>query len=469
MDKLVVAIPYPARGHINPMMKFCSLLSLKGISVILVLTEEWLSLIGPPAAAAAPVGVEYRVATVPNVIPSEKDRSKDMMGFFKAVATEMKSAIHTFLDRLDDGPVSCIVADAIMTFMMGFGGRREEDTLPPVASLFPSPASMFFAYYHFDLIMAAARTQVIANSNDTVEEKDTMVIIDNIPFEFPVKSVEISFANLGNSLVNKGIQSIVQTATTTHAILISTYEELEPEFINALRDRLPIPLYAFGPSIPYLSLELKHNNCQHEPSSMYIDWLDACPKASVLYISLGSFETVSDEQMEEISKGLQASKVRYIWSVRGDYTSSLKEDCGELGLIVPWCDQLKVLCHPSVGGFLTHCGWNSVMEAIFAGVPMLTFPLVLDQVHICNIVLNHLRVGLKLKEVRYEDDQNIVSREEVAMNVVRLMDLNENEDVHHDVRKRIKEHQQNCQKAIQSGGSIDVNVTSFIQNIVKNN
>ncbi|XP_047331155.1 uncharacterized protein LOC124934679 [Impatiens glandulifera] len=153
------------------------------------------------------------------------------MGFYKAVATEMKSAIHTFLDWFDHEPVSCIVADVIMTSMMGFGGGNRPSTLPPVVSLWTSAASMFFAYYHFNL----ANTTYTSSSSSLVEKKkENGAIIDNIPILELVKSVQISFANLENNHVTKGTQAIVQTAITTHAKLISSYEELEPEFINAL-------------------------------------------------------------------------------------------------------------------------------------------------------------------------------------------------------------------------------------------
>ena len=90
----------------------------------------------------------------------------------------------------------------------------------------------------------------------------------------------------------------------------------------------------------------------------YLNWLDHQPSMSVLYISLGSFLSVSCTQMNEIVTALNTSGVCYLWVVRGE-VSWLKEKCGDRGLVVPWCDQLKVLSHPSVGGFWSHCGWNS--------------------------------------------------------------------------------------------------------------
>ena len=100
--------------------------------------------------------------------------------------------------------------------------------------------------------------------------------------------------------------------------------------------------------------------------------------------------------MDEIAAGLRNSGVRFLWVACGE-ASRLKESCGDLGLVVPWCDQLKVLCHSSVGGFWTQCGWNSTLEAIFAGVPMLTFPLFMDQVPISRRIVEDWKIGWRVK------------------------------------------------------------------------
>jgi UDP:flavonoid glycosyltransferase YjiC (YdhE family) len=88
----------------------------------------------------------------------------------------------------------------------------------------------------------------------------------------------------------------------------------------------------------------------------------------------GFYSILSNAQMDEFAAALRSSSVRFFWVARGD-AHRLEESCGDMGLVVPWCDQLRVLCHPSIGGFWSHCGWNSTQEAIHGGVPMLAFPL----------------------------------------------------------------------------------------------
>lgn len=193
-----------------------------------------------------------------------------------------------------------------------------------------------------------------------------------------------------------------------------------------------------------------------------MSWLNSQPEASVLYLSLGSFLSTSTDQMKELSLGLQASGARYLWIVRADQESSFRVACcKEKGFTVPWCDQLRVLCHRSIGGFLTHCGWNSTMESIFAGVPMLTFPIRSDQIHNSKIIVEDLGVGVKLKRV--VGLENVIGKEEIAGTVKRFMDLNEGGGK--EMRRRAKELQETCHRAIEAGGSTDANVNGFLESL----
>ncbi|CAI0399754.1 unnamed protein product [Linum tenue] len=94
-------------------------------------------------------------------------------------------------------------------------------------------------------------------------------------------------------------------------------------------------------------------------------------------------------------------------------------------MVVPWCDQLKVLTHGSVGGFWTHCGWNSTLEGVYGGVPMLTFPLIFDQVPNSRQIVKKWRIGWRLKRMGVEDE--LVTRDEICQVVKRLMDGGQSE------------------------------------------
>ncbi|XP_042514821.1 UDP-glycosyltransferase 87A2-like [Macadamia integrifolia] len=162
--------------------------------------------------------------------------------------------------------------------------------------------------------------------------------------------------------------------------------------------------------------------------------------------------------MHEFAMGLQTSGVRYLWVAR-DQALNLQETCGEMGLVIPWCDQLRVLCHSSIGGFMSQCGWNSTLEAIYSGVPMLTFPLLADQHPTSGFIVEDMKIGLRVKEDIGMD--NVVGRDKIARIVRRL--INGDEGI--QMRERAKEIQRSCRKAIEKDGSTYTNLHAFIDEL----
>lgn len=139
-----------------------------------------------------------------------------------------------------------------------------------------------------------------------------------------------------------------------------------------------------------------------------------------------------------------------------------KNVVGEAERVVPWCEQLKVLCHPSVGGFWTHCGWNSTMECIFSGVPMICFPLLMDQTTIQKYVVEDWRIGVDGKnELKFGE---ILMSGEVAKIVKEFMDPNSHG--RRDMAKRAREFKDTVRQAISKGGSSVTNLACLLNDIV---
>ncbi|XP_059430586.1 UDP-glycosyltransferase 87A1-like [Corylus avellana] len=447
----VVAIPYPGRGHINAMMNLCKLLALKRPQHILltfVVTEEWLGFIG-----SDPKPANIRFATVPNVIPSELGRAKDWLAFVEAVTTKMEAPYEELLDRLEP-PVTAIVADTYVGWAIGVGNRRNI----PVASLWPMPATVFSVFHHFELLVQHGHFPI-----EMSERGDELV--DYIPGVSAMRIVDLpTFMHGDGRGVLHRVLEYVSVVSKAQYLLFNSVQELEAEVIDTLKAELPFPVYSIGPAIPYFELQKNSSvTDDHIHGVNYFRWLDCQPSGSVLYVSLGSFLSVSSAQMNEIASGLGDSGVRYLWVLRKE-NDPLRDACaGDMGLVVPWCDQLKVLCHPSIGGFWTHCGWNSVLEATFAGVPMLTFPIFWDQIPISKWIVEDRKVGWRVKkDVGFK---NLVTREEISKLVKRFMDQKSNEG--NEMRKRAKELQEVCRGAIVDGGSSETNLDAFIKDISK--
>ena len=140
----VVAMPYPGRGHINPMMNLCKLLASKNANIIVtfIVTEEWLGFIG-----SEPKPDNMRFRSIPNVIPSELGRASPNSGFIEAVMTKMEAPVEQLLDRLEPPP-KIVIYDSYLFWVVGLGNRRNI----PVASFWPMSASLFSVLQHYHLL-----------------------------------------------------------------------------------------------------------------------------------------------------------------------------------------------------------------------------------------------------------------------------------------------------------------------------
>ena len=187
----------------------------------------------------------------------------------------------------------------------------------------------------------------IANGNE---------LVDYIPGISSIRLVDLpsSIVLRNQKMLNRILEAFSWVTKTQYLLFNSTYK-LESQAIDVLKADLPMPIYTVGPTIPYFNLGKNYLESNNHNHLNHIEWLDCQPRSSVLYISMGSYLSFSSAQMDDIAAGLHDSGVRFLWVARGE-TCKLKEICGDMGLVVPWCDQLSVLSHSSIGGFWTHCG-----------------------------------------------------------------------------------------------------------------
>ncbi|KAK2643049.1 hypothetical protein Ddye_024812 [Dipteronia dyeriana] len=444
----IVAMPYPARGHINPMLILCKFLASKrnDILVTVILTEEYHRSV---ASEARPDNMVF--ATLSNdIIPLAHHQSSDVVGFFKAVHDMIAAPFEQLLDRLEP-PVTTIITDNILKVVAEAANRRDI----PVALFWPPSATTFSIFYHADLFENGIPVDMKAHGND---------IVDFIPGIPSIRVADLPRAYLKDKTpVTLRCWPYKFSTSKVKCLLLGTAYELEPQVCDVFKEELGYPVYFVGPLIPYYELHdsktSTNGGCdQKEPH--YIEWLNSQPANSVLYISMGTLFSISSAQIDEMVAGLKMSGVRFLWVARED-TCRLEEDCRDLGLVVPWCHQLKVLCHSSVGGFLTHCGWNSILEAGYAGVPVLTLPLSGDQATQSKQAVEDYKIGLRLKKDM--GDKALVTREEIAKTIKTLMDVDGIE--RKEFVKNAKKFQETCQAALEKGGSTDTNLDAFIQTI----
>lgn len=192
-------------------------------------------------------------------------------------------------------------------------------------------------------------------------------------------------------------------------ILLNTFDDLERRSLDAIRARLPntFTVGPFGPEVSPPSYLPSLTSSLWKDDDRCAAWLDghADEEGSVVYVNFGSITVVTGEQMDEFAWGLAAAGCPFLWVVRPDTVRdaggwALPEGFAEAvagrGLTVGWCDQEAVLEHRATGGFLSHCGWNSTLESLRAGVPLLCWPFFSEQVTNCRYACDEWGVGLEM-------------------------------------------------------------------------
>uniref|UniRef100_A0A0E0H4F2 Glycosyltransferase n=1 Tax=Oryza nivara TaxID=4536 RepID=A0A0E0H4F2_ORYNI len=207
-----------------------------------------------------------------------------------------------------------------------------------------------------------------------------------------------------------------QSISSCAGILANACRALEGEFIDVFAERLDASskkLFAIGPLNPLLDTgALKQGRRRHE----CLDWLDRQPPESVLYVSFGTTSSLRVEQVAELAAALRGSKQRFIWVLRdadrgnifagsgeseSRYAKLLSEFCKETegtGLVITgWAPQLEILAHGATAAFMSHCGWNSTMESLSHGKPILAWPMHSDQPWDAELVCNYLKAGFLVR------------------------------------------------------------------------
>lgn len=254
----------------------------------------------------------------------------------------------------------------------------------------------------------------------------------------------------------------IGAVVNSFGFVTNSFYELEPVFVDYWNTECGPKSWSVGPLC-----QLKPNPVQDdEPKPVWIEWLDKkkIEGSRVLYVAFGTQATVSPEQLEEIAKALENSNLNFLWvvrkkeSVNATWDSELEERVRGRGMVVKeWVDQREILNHESVEGFLSHCGWNSVMESVCAGVPILAWPMMAEQPLNARMVVEEIKVGLRVEgSVR-----GFVKAEGLEKTVKGLMEGEKGEEV----RKKVKEFADLARKAVEEGGSSWQTLQSLIDEV----
>ncbi|GJN17746.1 hypothetical protein PR202_gb04842 [Eleusine coracana subsp. coracana] len=336
----------------------------------------------------------------------------------------------------------------------------------------PSVAALVVDVFCAHAIDVAAELRVPASLGDMGKE----------PLHFPGLPADpgvghaVHAAGQGGSGV-QGAGRAVRARLGRQRRAAQPFEWLEPRAVKALRDgacnpgRLTPPVYCVGPLVAAPAEEARRSE-RHA----CLAWLDAQPDRSVVFLCFGSLGAVSAPQLKEIARGMEASGHRFLWVVRNppdpskfherwaepDLAALLPdgflERTRDRGLVVPsWAPQVEVLRHSATGAFVTHCGWNSTLEGVAAGVPLLCWPQFAEQSLNKVFIVDEMKVGVVMEGY----DEEMVRAEEVEAKVRLVMGSGEGERL----RERLAVAKEKAAEALVDGGPSRLAFDEFLKDL----
>ncbi|KAJ9169209.1 hypothetical protein P3X46_017421 [Hevea brasiliensis] len=292
------------------------------------------------------------------------------------------------------------------------------------------------------------------------------------PAEFKDSDSELPVPSLVNPLPAR-LPPLLENARRygeAKGIIVNTFLELESHAIESFK--IP-PIYPVGPI-----LDVRSDGRSNHQEIM--QWLDDQPLSSVVFLCFGSMGSFGEDQVKEIACALEHSGYRFLWSLRrppppgllvspSDYEDPQEvlpkgflDRTTKIGRVMGWAPQVAVLAHPAIGGFVSHCGWNSVLESIWFGVPIATWPMYAEQQFNAFEMVIELGLAVEIKMDYRNDSGIIVNCDEIERGIKCLME--------HDSKKRkkVKEMSERSRMALMDGGSSHFYLGNLITDVMDN-
>lgn len=307
--------------------------------------------------------------------------------------------------------------------------------------LWCQPAIVFDIYYYYangyeDLITSAKNNPALPISLPGLPA----LTIDDLPSLFWRSSPK------EHDFLLQLVKDHMDVLKVAPRILVNTFEKLEIESMKLIEK---LEFFPIGPLIPQEDKDSSDN---------HIQWLNSKPKSSVVYVSFGTRAALSMEQIEEIATALLTIRSPFLWIIRdGDQARRLSriDELQKQGMIVDWCSQGMVLRHQSIGCFVMHGGWNSTMEALVAGVPMVVFPQWSDQGTNGKMVTDVWKVGVRVKRRKGDGVVEGVEFKRCIEMVIGDDEMTRNAEKWRDLAR----------EALSNGGSSNANLQAFLDDV----
>ncbi|KAL5990782.1 hypothetical protein ACLOJK_011686 [Asimina triloba] len=440
----VLLVPYPTQGHINPMLQFGKRLVSKGIKVTLVNTAfiNHSTQFDTGAIGVASISDGYDKGGF-----AEAESAEEYLERFETTGSATLSQL--IFQKLG-GKVSCVIYDSFLPWALQVAKQAGVLGVAFFTQLCIVDAIYYHVYHGNLAVPLPAQTASL-----------------RLPGLPPLEAADLpSFLSAWGTFpaYRALLTNQFRDVEKADGVLLNTFHELEPQAIEWMAGMLPA-CRAIGPTVPsaYLDKRVEGDkgyniNLEKVVGEKCIKWLDERAAGSVVYAAFGSLASLGVEEMEEVASGLKMSKQHFIWVVRESEKHKLPEgfaeSTAEMGLIVTRCSQLEVLAHQAVGCFVSHCGWNSTLEALSLGVPVVAAPFWSDQTTNAKCLEDLWKVGVRARA----DEKGIVRKEELEFRIKQVMGGEGRDELKENARK----WRELARTAVDEGGSSDKSIDEFV-------
>nr|UTM61880.1 UDP-glycosyltransferase 20354 [Pueraria montana var. lobata] len=455
---LVAMMPSPGMGHLIPMVEFAKRLSRHhNLQVTFLIPTN-----APPSKAQTTLLSSISHIFLPPVTLSEVPPNTQMDTLVSlTLLRSFPSLRHRLVSLAATSRVTALVLDFFGTD--AFDLARELN-IPPYV-FFPSAAMLLSCTLHLPRLDREVRCE-FRDLADAVHIPGSVV---------PVRVTDMGEAFQDrNSDSYKWLLHHARKYWLAEGIIENSFPALEPDTLEFLLKDEPgrPPVYPVGPLV---NEDDAQTGMEMAEQCSCLKWLDTQPHGSVVFVCFGSGGTLSSAQINELALGLEMSEQRFLWVMKSPneeaanasyFTADTHTDPLDFlpkgfvertrgrGFVVPsWAPQAQVLAHASTGGFLTHCGWNSVLESVVNGVPLVAWPLYAEQKMNAVFVTEVVKVALRPTV----GENGLVEREEIASVVKILMEGEEGKKLLH----RMKELKEAAATAITENGSSTMQISQL--------
>ncbi|XP_014495667.1 UDP-glycosyltransferase 83A1-like [Vigna radiata var. radiata] len=441
----IMVVPYPAQGHVIPLMELSLILVKQGIKITFVNTKENHDRIKSALPSGDGLLSQICLVWISDGLESseEKKRPGKSSGAVLKVMPEKVEELIECINGSESEKITCVLADQSIGWALDIAEKKGIRR----AAFCPASAAQ--------LVLGLSIPKFIHNGiidkDGTPLEKQVIQLAPTMP---SVSTEKLVWVCVGNKTTQRHIFQLmvknIESMKKTEWLLCNSSHELESAAISMAPEIIPIG--------PLLSCDqLGHSAGNFWPQDLScLKWLDQQSPNSVIYVAFGSFTKFSPPQFQELCFALELCNRPFLWVVQPEeskiaYPEGFVERVVERGRVVGWSPQKKILIHPSVACFISHCGWNSILESVSNGIPVLCWPYFADQFLNKSYVCDVWKVGLGLEP----NESGMITQGEIQSKIHQIFKDEQ-------LKSRARDFKEKIQIGTGQGGLSNKNLDSFI-------